>query len=175
MRTLKSSGTVAPSSRHLARKMLEDVDFSQDMILVELGLGNGVITEQIVSRMSPNSRLYGFEINPEFYAQCQAKFADDPRVTILSASALELDEVLAGYGVDSVDHVISSLPIALFRKEDTTQLFSRLHKLIREGGRYVQFQYSLADYGNIRQAFEQVSLRFTVMNLPPAFLYSCVI
>ena len=63
----KSIGAMAPSSKFLATKMLEKVHFKTANIIVELGPGTGIFTEQIISSMCENARLIIIELDEVFY------------------------------------------------------------------------------------------------------------
>ena len=67
VKNLKTSGTLIPSSKFLAQKMLKNIDFYASNVLVELGPGNGAITHEILKNIGPNSHLICFEVNDEFY------------------------------------------------------------------------------------------------------------
>ena len=62
VKNYKTSGTVVPSSKYLANKMLKDIDFSSAKLIVELGPGNGVITHDILKKLSPDATLICFEL-----------------------------------------------------------------------------------------------------------------
>ncbi|MGU0057517.1 hypothetical protein ACVXG7_28840 [Enterobacter hormaechei] len=56
-------GTIAPSSRWLCYEMLNKLNWQQDIQIAKLGAGTGVITQQILKRMSSNSVLDVFEMS----------------------------------------------------------------------------------------------------------------
>lgn len=59
-------GAVAPSSRHLAEKMLEDIDFKNSTCIIEYGPGTGVFTERLVDRKRDNTLLIVLRIIKSF-------------------------------------------------------------------------------------------------------------
>ena len=44
---------------------------------------------------------------------------------------------------------------------------------LREGGHFMQYQYSLKNYDDVKPVFRNSRLRFTLRNMPPAFIYEC--
>ena len=48
---------MAPSSKYLAKKMLEKIDFSTAKVIVELGPGTGVFTRRMLQKLSPDGIL----------------------------------------------------------------------------------------------------------------------
>ena len=67
VKNYKTSGTIMPSSKYLAGKMLKEIDFSKADIIIELGPGNGAITHNILAKIKPSTILICFEINDAFY------------------------------------------------------------------------------------------------------------
>ena len=85
MKSFGVTGTLVPSTRYVSEKMTERVDFSRDLNIVELGAGTGVITKNILSKMSENSRLFTFEVNKNFVHDL--KSIKDSRLKIVIKSA----------------------------------------------------------------------------------------
>ena len=44
--------------------MIENIDFEKSVNLVEIGAGTGAITSEILNRMRPDSRLFGYFTAP---------------------------------------------------------------------------------------------------------------
>ncbi len=49
----KKIGSLTPSSKFLARKMLQNLPWKNFSHIAELGAGTGIFTEQIIERKSP--------------------------------------------------------------------------------------------------------------------------
>ena len=54
----KMVGALAPSSRFLGERMLENIDFSTDKIILELGPGTGVFTDLVNKWPKTHSYLF---------------------------------------------------------------------------------------------------------------------
>ncbi len=173
LKTMKKTGTITPSSKYLANTMLKNIDFSKDLILVELGIGNGIFTKEILARMNANSILVGIEINDDFYEHCKTLFKNDDRFKLIKASAFDLEQIMQELQIEKTDFVISGLPLGLFPKDKIFGLFEHIKNILTENGKYVQFQYSLIDYRKLKKNFKTVSLDFTIRNFPPAIVYTC--
>lgn len=171
--SIKTTGTIRPSSRYLVNEILKRSDFDKARVIIEFGPGDGVITEQIVQRMHKDAKLIVFEINDAFYEHCQTKFKNDTRVEVLKASAFDINKILADRGVEQVDEIISSLPMSLFDKSDLQALLKDISHIMAEKSLFVQYQYSLGKYFLLKEYFESVRIGFTPRNLPPAFVYYC--
>ena len=83
-------------------------------------------------------------------------------------------QILDQLQIGEVNHVISSLPLTLIDDDTVSRILSSVGDNLRSGGRFLQYQYSLANYGDMKPLFSDVKLRFTLRNMPPAFLYDCV-
>ena len=89
LKTIKSSGAIAPSSKWLSQRIVDSLNFEQPKIIVEFGPGNGVFTKKLLSRLSDDSQLIVFEINEFFYQQLLQ--INDSRLTVINASAEALE------------------------------------------------------------------------------------
>lgn len=172
VKNLKTSGTITPSSRFLAQKMLKGIDFSSSKVLVELGPGNGAITRQILKRIQPNSQLICFEVNDVFYEELQA--IQHPQLTVLKVSAEHVQAEIEKLGFTKACHIISSLPLTLIPKEVSLTILSNSLGSLSNRGTFIQYQYSLTYYKYLKSVFrDSISLDFEVLNIPPAFIYRC--
>lgn len=168
VRNFRSTGAIAPASPRLVRRLIAAVPSQQPITVVELGPGNGVITRALLDRLSPASQLTAFEINPAFADRLRA--LSDPRLRVLTEGAQQLTDHLAPC---SVDFVVSSLPLSMIPQSVKGQIIQQAQTVLRPGGQFLQYQYALQDYGLLKDNFGQVSVSFTLANLPPAFVYSC--
>ncbi len=161
-----------PSSRYLVDRLLRGIDFTRARHLVELGVGTGCVTREILRRMRPDARLISLEINPEFVAMAEQRFPD-PRLRLRNACASKLPAVLAEERIDGVDAVISSLPLRIMDQDVVERILDVSRESLRPGGRFHQYQYSLSHYEQLANRYADVGIRFTIRNTPPAFVYEC--
>ncbi len=168
----KMVGAMSPSSKYLAAKMLESIDFKTTKIIVELGPGTGVFTKRILEKMQDDAVLYVFELNTSFYQSLCEKITDS-RVKILHESAENLNQFLAEHEFGQVDVIVSSLPLSNFPNSLRTSILQAAHDALRINGQYIQFQYSLQSKKLLRSFFKEMSIDFTAINFPPAFVYRC--
>jgi phospholipid N-methyltransferase len=171
--SIKNIGAIAPSSKYLANNIIKHIDFDQNQIILEFGCGNGAITKQILKKMPSSSRLISLEINDPFLKHCQDKFKIYKNFEIYNHSAIDFDLLLHELGIEKVDYLISSLPLAILPKADLDILFKKIPLYLINDGSFVQYQYSLNKYKFLKSVFASVKLDFTLTNLPPAFIYRC--
>jgi phospholipid N-methyltransferase len=168
----KTSGTITPSSRFLAKKMLSGIDFSKAKVLVELGPGNGAITKKILEKLHKDAVLICFEINDVFYQQL--KSLDHPQLIILKESAEKVIDELQKLGYNKSCHIISSLPLTIIPDEVSDRILENSFSLLDTNGTFIQYQYSLSYFKKLKKVFKQsISLNFEILNIPPAFIYTC--
>ena len=174
--SIKTSGTIKPSSKKLINTCLKNLDFSKYNTIVELGPGDGCVTAEIISRMNGDTKLFSIEINEAFYAHCTQRFSDiEKDIVFHKGSAFELQDILHKNGIDKVDCIVSSLPLSLFKKEQVEDLLRQVKVILGKEGKYVQYQYSLMNYTFFKRVFSNVNLDMTLVNFPPAFVYHCVV
>lgn len=169
---MKTSGTITPSSRFLANKMLNKIDFSKANTIVELGPGNGAITKKILKKLHPEATLICFEINNHFYDQLTK--INHPQLKVLNVSAENVKEELEKLGHDKSCHIVSSLPLTIIPDEVSDTILENSYASLEKNGTFIQYQYSLTYFKKLKKVFsEAISLDFEIFNVPPAFIYRC--
>jgi phosphatidylethanolamine/phosphatidyl-N-methylethanolamine N-methyltransferase len=176
--------SVAPSSRHLARAMLEGLPINETPTVVELGAGTGAITQVLLETLPPQATLLAFEINPEFIRYMGNRFSD-PRLVLLNTPAECLGDELRKRGLGHVDAVVSSLSLRFMPDHRQRILQDVLAPFMDERSVYTQYQYvhgmRLED-GKIlrhsslpflREYFGSIQCRTIWRNLPPAQVFTC--
>jgi len=168
----KMVGAIAPSSVFLRKKMLARIDFSKNINIIELGPGTGIFTKGILKKMSSKSKLLSFELNPTFYLKLTNKI-QDKRLTFINDSAENIKLHLKQNNIESVDYVISSLPLTVIPDSIKNTIINASYEALCENGIFVQFQYSLNAKKLLTSKFNCVDIVFSPLNIPPAFVYYC--
>ncbi len=167
----KQVGAFAPSSKFLVKKMCDKINFETATNIIELGPGTGVFTKEILKRAKPDAKIFVFELNEDFYRYLLEEF-QDPRIILLHESADQIPNILKEHGVDKVDAVLSSLPLAIIPQEVKDSILDSVHEALDEKGVYVQYQYSLNAKKQIEKRFGKLKIGFAAVNFPPAFVYT---
>lgn len=173
LRHPRSVGAVKASSKYLAEKMIEDVNFSEAECIVEIGAGTGAFTDKIVRKKQEETLLLVFEINLVFCRILKKKYGNLPNVHILHASAEHMDKYLGRYGRKRADYIISGLPFASLPIEVSHRILKKCSSHLAEGGSFITFQYTRLKVGMMRQFFPGISLKKEYRNLPPAYILTC--
>ncbi|WP_297338186.1 rRNA adenine N-6-methyltransferase family protein [Algoriphagus sp.] len=166
---LSTTGAVTFSSKSLVNKMISRSDLSQAQLIIEMGGGDGSITQGIIEQMNPTARLLVFEINAPF---CEAMKKQFPQknVEIINDSAGNLDKYLNG---EKVDYIFSSLPFSLIPKDATDEILRKSNLALSQSGAFIQICYSYLLKKLFKKYFKEVDASFTLKNLPPAFVMVC--
>lgn len=169
LKNWREVGSITPSSKFLVKKMLETVHFHNAEIIVELGAGSGIMTRELLKRMKEDSKLVVFETNQDFYRDL--KKIKDERMIVYNQSALNLEKY---FQTEVVDYIISGIPLTNLSAQDKKNLLLYSYRSLRPNGRYIQFQYSLDSKQDLKKVFDKVEVDFTPLNIPPAFVFSCL-
>lgn len=166
--------SLAPSSPWLSRATIAKVDWSRAKTVVELGAGTGPITRAI-ARVAPTScRVLVMERDPDFCRLLRDRFSDRANFEIIEADVLNLGSLLADREIDSVDDLISGLPVPSFPVELRDELFRVVKSVLTPSGTFSQITELPWVYLNFyRKFFNNVQFRFEPRNLPPAGVYYC--
>lgn len=170
----KRVASFAPSSRFLARKILDGIDWNTTRTIVELGAGTGPITAAMVKRAHPEAKLVVIELDPTLCSRLRERFRDTPNVDVVLGDATKFGEILAARGITKVDHVLSGLPLPSFPAAARDAILETSAKMIAEGGTFRQLTIMPMIYYKLyRRYFESVRFRFVPFNLPPGGVYVC--
>ena len=172
-------GAVSPSSRHLAERMVEDLDLANARAVLEYGPGTGVFTDAIVPRLGQETRFVAIELNP---VMARVVGERHPRVRLRNDSVEHARRICDEEGIDRVDAIISGLPWASFGAELQRRILTGVTEVLRPGGVLVTFGYHVGTwlpagrrfYASLPGYFSKIERSGLVWrNVPPAFVVRC--
>ncbi len=173
IRSPRSVGSIAPSSRWLVKAMLAEAQVEAAKVVVEFGAGTGVFTLAMLRRLRPDARLLVFEINPEFHRDLQARITDG-RVEVLHASAAEIDYHIERLGLSAPDCIVSGLPFTSLPRSVTHAILQATYATLKPGGVFVTYQYTPLLRRVLASYFDTTRItRLVLRNLPPALVFVC--
>ena len=79
----KEIGSLVPSSKYLTKGMVDEIEFTGEKIIVELGPGTGVFTREIIKRKKKTDILIIIELNKSFYDSLKKQLPKDDKTIIL--------------------------------------------------------------------------------------------
>ncbi|MCC6933813.1 MAG: methyltransferase domain-containing protein [Deltaproteobacteria bacterium] len=167
-------GALAPSSKVLAKAMISGLEWSKYKAVLEYGSGTGAITAAILAKLSPKATFVAIEASKSFEKHFQSKF---PSVKLHIDSVANVETICRQENIGKADCIISSLPWAIFSKEEQTQFLQATANVMAKDGVFTTFAYlqSLATPGErrflsiLKDTFQEVELMELVWrNIPPA-------
>lgn len=173
--TIKSfitKGAITSSSKFLVSEIVSKIDFGKAKVIVELGVGDGVITSELLKHIGADTRLICFEID-ERVAKKFLEKVHQKNLTLIVKDVVYLSRVLRKLNIKNADYVISSLPFSLMPDKKTNNILQQCKSLIGTNGVYIMYQYSGMKSNIIKSTFKNLSSRLVFRNIPPAYVYTC--
>lgn len=168
VRAPRQTGSICPSSKALVSALVRAVPQKDCGLVVDLGAGTGIITEELLSTGVPAQSVVAVECCESLVETLRHKF---PEVLILGEDARDLNRLLAvNHACEPVRAIVSSLPFRSMPNRIVDAVAYEMKEVLQErGGCLIQYsylwwlRYPLRKYGFIPQR------RFLVFkNVPPA-------
>ena len=179
IREPKSVGAIAPSSRRLARHMVECVDWTDVNTVLEYGPGTGIFTEFIVDTMPTDADFVSIELNERFADMVRHRF---PGINVCNDSVENVRKICDEYDMETVDAIVSGLPWAIFSDDLQDSILDAMMTVLEPGSQFVTFGYlqglvlpaAQRFKKKLKNYFSEVKLTRPVWrNFPPAVIYQC--
>jgi trans-aconitate 2-methyltransferase len=141
-------------------EVLDRLDPQAGESVIDAGCGSGRVTEKLLERL-PDGRVVGVDGSAEMIKVAGEKFAGDDRVTLIVSDLLDLTpDLLEQNGAPAaVDALFSTATFHWITDHD--KLFSRIHSILRPGGRLVA---QCGGEGNVAEHARAIA---TVATQPP--------
>ena len=169
----RTVGAVLPSSKYLADKMTQNIDFNSAKCIVEYGAGTGVFTNNILKQRKPDTIVILFENNKEFFNQLNEKYTHEVNLYVVNDSAEQIGEYLQKHNIAVADYIVSGLPFASLPQAVSSKIMAQTKKYLRQGGSFITFQYTLLKKDFIGQYFLNIAITRELRNVPPAYVFCC--
>ncbi|OGC81669.1 MAG: hypothetical protein A2V81_05400 [Candidatus Abawacabacteria bacterium RBG_16_42_10] len=166
-------GAIAPTGKAYSKLVCAQVDWSAVKNIVELGAGDGAVTKYIIDHLQQDQKLLVFELNPDLFEVMKQRIKEQKNVVLINDTAEKLEEYMGKHQIDSLDVVFSEVPLVSLPKEIGQRIVDAVKASLKPGGLFLQIQYSLFSLKKLKNIFDDVKVKFTLWNLPPAFLYIC--
>ena len=172
-------GAVIPSSRWLARAMVEWGALHEADLVVELGPGTGPFTQAILDTDGDQTQFFALELNTRFAERLGERF---PKANVYNDSAERILHYMQQHNRPHVDNVLCGLPWASLPLKVQEGVMSAISQALAPGGTFATFAYlhalGLPNARRFRQRLESTfssveTSRVVWQNVPPAFVYRC--
>ncbi|PES60330.1 SAM-dependent methyltransferase [Bacillus cereus] len=169
----RNVGAVLPSSKFLAEKMMENINFENAKYIIEYGPGTGVFTEKLLKKRNSNITLMLVENNREFYLMLKEKYKKEKNLFIVWGSAENIDKYLKNFSIPYADYIVSGLPFASLPQNVSDEILLITTKILKKDGAFITFQYTKFKKKFLNQFFDTIDEKWELRNVPPAFVFSC--
>lgn len=166
----RTVGAVMPSSKVLARQMVEAIAFDRLENIAEFGPGTGVFTEEILRRKRDGTMLLVIEENREFFELLHERYSKRDDVVVIHGSAEDVRGHMQAYGIGQLDAIVSGLPFASLPNDVSHAILRVTNQVLAPGGVFVTFQYSVMKKGLFEQYFAGMEWQRVWWNVPPAYV-----
>ncbi len=167
----REMGALFATGAAYSKLACKQVDWNRVRYVAELGAGDGSVTQYIIDQLKPEQKLLVFESNGDLFQQLQRKFGDRKNVVLIHDSAEFLKKYAEQEQIDRFDAIFSEVPLVSLPEAVTNNIFLAIKDTLKKDGLFLQISYSTFGLKRLKQEFEQVMVKFTFFNLPPAFLY----
>jgi phosphatidylethanolamine/phosphatidyl-N-methylethanolamine N-methyltransferase len=161
-------GSVAPSSKYLARAIANEIDLNSALPVIELGGGTGSVTQALLETGMDPQRLVVVECDTHLCTMLRHRF---PHVRIVQGDASKLIELLEPFGIDAVSAVVSGLPLLSLPRQSRDTIIRQSLWLLGSNGRFIQFTYGLGSPLADSNVYGELTARIW-LNFPPASVWN---
>ena len=169
----KEVAAIAPSSKHLIKRILSHAAIEDAKCLVEYGPGVGTVTHALLEKLSPNGRLLCFETNLKFCSLIKENIKDD-RLVVINDSAENIAYHLKKLNMPNIDYAFSGIPFSLIEPKNKERIIKTTRDKLRGGGKFVVYQqYSTMVRKYLRNYFENILTELELRNMPPSYVFVC--
>ncbi len=167
LQNMKTIGTVTRTSNYACKALTGLLNFNNIRTIVELGGGDGAITQHILDKLSPAGKFIVFEVNEHFIQKLRE--IQDSRLIIVNDSAEKLESYLHQHNMMNVDAIVSAIPFMILPDDITDNILQACKKCLKPGGSFIQIHYSLTKKKLYKSFFGNVDFVFVPFNIPPLF------
>ena len=171
-------GALFPSSKELAKAMLEGIELKSGDIVIEFGPGTGAFTDAVLKRLPEGAKYLGIERDPHFHGHLEDRF---PGIDFHHGSAEELPDLLSRRGWGKPRLILSGLPFASMPLEVQELILTATREALHEEGEFRTFTYPICWYMTGSRRFRRLATthfsqyrksRTIHRNIPPAKVLS---
>ena len=167
-KNLFTTGAFSETSRNVELEICSHISDKPNQIIVEYGMGHGNLTREILSRISPTSKVYTFEVKKEFCEHVRKEINDD-RLIIVNDGA----ENMKNHVKEEVHAIIGSIPFSFFSKEKGLAILQDSYDQLVDEAYYSQVLYTKFNFKKFMEVFDDGEMKKMKINFPPEYIYHC--
>jgi len=163
-------GSIIPSSHLTVNKMLAPVDWDNTKLFVEYGPGIGTFCQAVLDRMRPDATLLVIDLNEDFIAYLR-KTIRDSRFIAVHGSAADVNDIIAQFGFERADYILSGLPFSTLPNNLGPVIASETAKALRPGGAFLVNQFRARARDFMAPHFRKIDSGYEFWNVLPCHLF----
>jgi len=163
-------GSIIPSSHLTVNKMLAPVDLDNTKLFVEYGPGIGTFCQPVLDRMRPDATLLVIDLNEDFIAYLR-KTIRDSRFIAVHGSAADVNDIIAQFGFERADYILSGLPFSTLPNNLGPVIASETAKALRPGGAFLVYQFRARARDFMAPHFRKIDSGYEFWNVLPCHLF----
>lgn len=168
LRNFRDTGAFKETSRKVELEICQRIPTDRDVIVVEYGMGHGNITREILTTITPDSKLYAFEVVEEFCEHVKETLKDD-RLVIINDGAENLKKHIS----EPIDAVVSSIPFSFFSEEKGKTIIQSAYDLLNDECSYSQVLLTKFNFKKFQAVFDDCEM-MNLHGFPPEYVYHCM-
>jgi len=141
-------------------------------VIIELGPGTGGVTRAMLQAMPQHAKLLTIEINQNFNRMVGS--IEDHRLIAHLGSASDLREIMATYGLESPDAIVSGIPFSTMSRSTGSQILETVASLLPPNGRFVAYQVNGQVAALCQPFMGPGETSMELLNIPPMRIYQWV-
>ena len=104
----------------LLKESVDALDIKKDGVYVDVTFGGGGHSREILSRLGPNGKLFGFDQDPD----ANANKIDDDRFVLIQENFRFISRFLKFYRIEKVDGILADLGVSSHQFDEAERGFS---------------------------------------------------
>nr|WP_239297731.1 methyltransferase domain-containing protein [Paenibacillus sp. ACRRY] len=165
----KRVGSIIPSSKYLAAKVISYVPWESVELMAELGAGTGAITQFYSSKLPIDTKVLLFERDKRMRNHLKSKYPN----FLYHSNASYLQKKMNQENIQQLDCIICGLPFFYFSNEMKQHILQQIWTALKPGGFLVLYQNSLHMRKKLSEQFDIERIEFVALSFLPAFVYVC--
>lgn len=164
--------SIAPSSRFVAKTVVDIAKGINPTSIIELGPGDGALTYSLLDLLPSDGHFLGIESNEELATELNEEIFTK-RQKIIHNSALYLRKICAPLSWQP-DMIVSGIPVSILNSKDSLSFIEQAHSILSPNGLFIAYQTWLPPFItpkkmelHIRSVFKNCSSTLVYRNIPP--------
>jgi phospholipid N-methyltransferase len=162
---------ISSSSQILIKTVLKNIDSNLD-IIIEQGAGDGILSKELLKKLTRKGRLILIEQNSEFIKILRELQKQDARIIIFEGLAQDFNYDKFLNHTEKADLIISSIPFSFLKHEDRNTVSEKAFENLKESGKFIIFhQYRKLMEKILQRHFTEIKTTFVLANVLPCFIF----